>query len=105
MQRINFNQGWTFSRSGSDQSQSVNIPHDAMIHEQRDAAAAGGSAHAFFPGGLYRYEKSFHVPAEWEKMNVIFEFEGVYRNCNVLINGREAGGQIGRASCRERVLL
>ena len=38
---------------------------DAMITEERRADAPGGSGHGYFPGGIYTYEKVFHVPEEW----------------------------------------
>ena len=93
MQRHDFNKGWSFCKADSGGVSIVDVPHDAMIHETRDPSSAGGSAHAFFPGGLYTYEKAFYVPEAWRRQTVIFEFEGVYRNSKVLINGHEAGGR------------
>ena len=43
----------------------------------------------FSLGGNYVYEKTFQKPAE---EHVIFQFEGVYKNAKVYINGKEAGG-------------
>lgn len=87
-----FHDGWTFRRQGSESTQTVTLPHDAMIHERREPDGAGGSAHAFFPGGVYVYEKDFTAPAEWADQTVSFEFEGVYRKSSVAINGMRAGG-------------
>ena len=39
------------------------------------------------------YEKRFTAPAEWQEKTVSIEFEGVYRNSKVFINGKEAGGR------------
>ena len=88
---VNFNRGWKFHKSDSSVVQNIDLPHDAMIHEERDPKSAGGSANAYFPGGIYEYEKTFSVPQEWEQQNVTFEFEGVYKNSKVFINGVEAG--------------
>lgn len=83
MKKSSFNDRWLFNGTP------VTLPHDAMIHEARRADAECGSAGAFFPGGSYVYEKTFSRP---EAQHVIFEFEGVYKNARVFINGREAGG-------------
>jgi hypothetical protein len=86
MRAINFNDNWQYN------GKTVTVPHDAMIHEKRDAAAKSGSAGAFFPGGVYEYEKSFSVPQDWAEKSVTFKFEGVYKNSKVYINDKEAGG-------------
>ena len=83
MKRLDFNQNWTIS------GETVTLPHDAMIHELRTPDAACGSAGAFFPGKRYIYEKTFERP---KADHVVFQFEGVYKDAKVLINGREAGG-------------
>ncbi len=44
----------------------MTLPHDAMIHEKREAECESGSAGAYFPGGVYEYKKTFNVPTEWE---------------------------------------
>ena len=83
MKKVSFNQNWTCN------GQAVTLPHDAMIHEKRVPGHASGSAQAFFPGGSYVYEKTFAKP---DAEHVVFQFEGVYKNAKVYINGKEAGG-------------
>ena len=83
MKKISFNQNWTCNGAA------VQLPHDAMIHEKRVPGHASGSAQAFFPGGRYVYEKTFEKP---NAEHVVFQFEGVYKNAKVYINGKEAGG-------------
>lgn len=94
MQKSSFNKGWVFYRDGSTQRQSVDLPHDAMLFEQRRAKNASTEACANFDGGLYHYEKSFFVPEDWTGKHSALYFEGSYRNNTVLLNGREIG------SCR-----
>lgn len=89
MKRIAFNDNWTFNRQGYADKESVTLPHDAMIHGQRDPKNPSGSAGAFFPGGKYVYEKTFPRPAA---AHVLLQFEGVYKNAKVYINGQMAGG-------------
>lgn len=93
MNRMEFNEGWLFCRQGEADCIPVTLPHDAMIHEQRTAEALGGSGHGYFPGGVYVYEKTFTVPADWADKTVMLEFEGVYRHSTVCINGKKAGGR------------
>ena len=83
---------WVYYKEGSKYRQVVDLPHDAMIVEQRDPESLSGSAGAYFPGGIYIYEKTFDVPHDWSDKHILFEFEGVYQNSKVYINGLEAGG-------------
>lgn len=90
MKKVSFNTGWTCSASDGRKVE-ISLPYDAMIHEAR--APKGSSAgHAYFPGGTYTYEKRFYAPTEWKDQNVYLEFEGVYRNSVVLLNGTKVGG-------------
>ncbi|MGX8688880.1 MAG: glycoside hydrolase family 2 protein, partial [bacterium] len=52
----------------------------------------GGSGHAYFPGGIYEYEKTFEVTEDQAGKPMLLYFEGVYRNASVIVNGKEAGG-------------
>ena len=89
MKKFDFNNDWLFYKQGETEKKHVTLPHDAMIHEARCADAPGSSAHGFFPGGVYIYEKSFTAPADWEGKHVVFHFEGVYKNAVVCLNGKE----------------
>ncbi|MBN2389642.1 MAG: DUF4982 domain-containing protein [Anaerolineae bacterium] len=93
MKRSDFNHGWRFQKAGADQWQAVTLPHDAMIHETRDPQSPGGNAIGFCTGGVYVYEKTFAVPKDWQDKHVVFEFEGIYKNSKVYLNGRETGGR------------
>ena len=87
MLNIDFNRNWTYCREGEEVQIPVTLPHDAMLHEARQADAESGSAGAYFPGGIYLYRKEFDVPAEWAGRQVLVRFEGVYRNATVTLNG------------------
>jgi beta-galactosidase len=98
MLRKSFNEKWSFSKgtnafssfAPSDEAE-VNLPHDAMILEERNADCKNSNSTGFFPGGNYTYKKKFYAPKEYENKTVIFEFEGVYMNAMVYINGTFAG--------------
>ena len=82
MEKICFNRDWFCN------GQAVTLPHDAQISEKR-SADVGGSGHGYFPGGVYTYEKNFIAPSEWEGKRILVEFEGVYKNASVSLNGKE----------------
>lgn len=85
MKKVCFNTGWTCNGTP------VTLPHDAQILEKRNPAVSDGG-HGYFPGGIYTYEKTFTAPAEWEGKKVLVEFEGVYKNSTVSLNGNVVGG-------------
>ena len=82
MKTISFNDCWRCNGAP------VTLPHDAQITEKRTADGSTGG-HGYFPGGVYTYEKTFTAPAEWEGKEILVEFEGVYKNATVSLNGRE----------------
>lgn len=85
---VNFNDNWKYRHLNSDEEwQSVTLPHDAAMYERRSADAEAGVNTGWFEGKDYEYIKTFTVPADYENKNVIFEFEGVYHNAEVYING------------------
>ena len=92
MQRLDFCHGWTFCKQGCSGAAPVTLPHDAMIHEARDANNTSGSAQAFFPGEAYVYERTFTAPEGFENGRLVLEFEGVYKNAKVFVNGKPVGG-------------
>ena len=62
-----------------------------MLDEKRTQESLGGINVGWFEGFDYVYEKEFSVPQEYEDFRVVFEFEGVYRNAEVYLNGKRAG--------------
>jgi beta-galactosidase len=89
-----FNDGWTFGRLGETSTNGVTLPHDAMIGEQRAAREATGSHGAYFPGGRYRYAKSWTAPADLADRQLALFFEGVYGSTRVLVDGVEVATSI-----------
>src|SRR5205823_1348548 len=92
MRRISFNDGWEVRPKANRMDElsgeaaewaPVTLPHDAMIGTERSPAAAG--ANAYFPGGVWEYQKRFELPADSSSTTVL-EFEGVYRDAVVVVN-------------------
>ncbi|HKC47022.1 MAG TPA: hypothetical protein VKB63_05425, partial [Gemmatimonadales bacterium] len=69
----------------------LDVPHDWSIEgafsDTNPAGAAGGA----LPGGIGWYRKMFAVPARDSGRLVFIEFDGVYRNSEVWINGESLG--------------
>ena len=100
MLRHSFNHNWTFRKGtdrffgpGSDAAVPVTLPHDAMILEARDPNTPNSNASGFYPGGVYTYEKRFQVPAEDNNKDIYIEFEAIYMNATVTINGNVAANR------------
>lgn len=97
----NFGKNWSFhlgdirgaQEPGYDDSnwRSLRLPHDWSIEgefSKDNPAGAGGGA---LPGGLGWYRKTFNVAAEDSSSKVFIDFDGVYRNSEVWINGQYLG--------------
>ena len=95
MKKNNWNKNWLFYKEGcEDQVQHIDLPHDAMILEQRDPKTENGGATGFLPGGKYIYKKRFFTEDVLAAETALVEFEGAYRNTTVLLNGKEIGGRM-----------
>ena len=65
-----------------------------MIYEQRSRESVTAGACGYFLGGTYVYEKSFEAPVEWKGKKIILEFEGIYQQAQVYLNGQLTGTNI-----------
>ena len=88
--RVSFNQNWRF-RLNDSQWRQLNLPHDWSIEgefSEKHPAGTGGGA---LPGGVGWYRKTFTVPTTSKGKLIFIEFDGVYRNSEVWINGHYLG--------------
>lgn len=83
--------GWTCRHLGDTApGKTVTLPHDAMLAEPRTALSAGGTNTGWYEGYDYEYRRTLTVP-ENELADIhILEFEGVYHNAEVWLNGQKA---------------
>lgn len=88
MKRFDFCEDWQFSRDGGS-FKPVIVPHDAMLGARRGPDAPAASASGYFYGGTYQYRKEFRLDGENAEGTVLLEFEGVYRDARVRVNGIE----------------
>jgi len=99
--RSDFNANWKFFLGNIDQGMNVdyndsswrilNLPHDWSIEGEFSAdnpATPGGGA---LPGGIGWYRKNFSLQESDKGKLVFIEFDGVYMNSEVWINGQYLG--------------
>jgi len=99
--RDRLEQGWRFflgSKKNAHQAafndskwRSLDLPHDWSIEGTFDPKDPGGSSGGYLPGGRAWYRKTFALPRECADKRVIVEFDGVYMNATVWINGHKLG--------------
>jgi len=69
----------------------VNLPHDWSIELRPDQKNPSGSGGGYFPTGVGWYRKTFNAPKNWGNKAASIEFDGVYRNTTVYLNGYKLG--------------
>jgi hypothetical protein len=67
----------------------VDLPHDWSVEFPFSPTHASGTG--FLPGGTGWYRKSLVVPETVQGQRVAVEFDGVYRNSDVWVNGHHLG--------------
>ena len=83
--------GWTCRHLGDTApGKPVTLPHDAMLAEPRTAISAGGTNTGWYEGYDYEYQRTLTVPENELADTHILEFEGVYHNAEVWLNGQKA---------------
>lgn len=94
-----FNQGWKFTLSDAAGAQNqtfddskwenLSLPHDYSIDQEYSTSNEGESG--FLPGGIGWYRKTFSLDESVQGKNVRIDFDGVYMNSDVYINGHHLG--------------
>jgi beta-galactosidase len=101
--RDSFDFGWKFLQGDAAGAQlpgfadagwrDVDLPHDWSIEGPVDQNAPSSGSGAYLPTGVGWYRKKFRVPAEDRDRVAVLEFDGVYQNSEVWINGQYLGGR------------
>ncbi|WP_347840730.1 sugar-binding domain-containing protein [uncultured Draconibacterium sp.] len=95
-----FNFNWRFHYGDIENGQEVEasdanwkevrLPHDWSVEQSFTQENTAGAT-AFLPGGIGWYKKTFSVPKDWSDRITWIEFDGVYSNSEVWINGQYLG--------------
>ena len=67
----------------------VTLPHDTMLSEPRTELSAGGVNTGWYEGRDYLYTKAFTPDHTLAGQTAVLEFEGVYHNAEVWLNGEK----------------
>ena len=94
---------WTFhlgdvagaEKAGFDDAEwrTLDLPHDWSIELPFDPTYPGGGSVGYLPGGLGWYRKTLTIPEGSKGKKVFVDFDGVYMDSTVWINGHLLGGQ------------
>ncbi|MFC3120473.1 glycoside hydrolase family 2 TIM barrel-domain containing protein [Agaribacter flavus] len=98
--RINFDQNWRFLKQDGrfhlpelDDSEwrQLDLPHDYSIESEfsRDHQ----KRHAFLAGGTAWYRKTFTLSEEDKRKRVELQFDGIYFDAEIWVNGHSVGKQ------------
>jgi hypothetical protein len=69
----------------------VRVPHDWSTEEP--FRADHGSGNGYAAGGIGWYRKHFTLDPAWQRRAITVEFDGVYANSEVWLNGQFVGGR------------
>ena len=95
----NFNEDWKFYLGDASNAESlsfddskwtgVNLPHDYSIHQEfnRNLEAESG----YLPGGIGWYRKHFSLTSDMQNKEFRLDFDGVYMDATVWVNGYRLG--------------
>lgn len=99
-ERVNFDDDWLFCLADSASMSApgyqdgswrrLNLPHDWSIESDFLVSAPAGSGGGALPGGVGWYRKHFTCQKETGKRYYI-QFDGVYQNSTVYLNGKALG--------------
>ncbi|WP_372757228.1 glycoside hydrolase family 2 TIM barrel-domain containing protein [Mariniflexile sp.] len=94
---IDFNADWKFTLKDNPEFSNpeieisnwkpVQIPHDWAFEKGISENGAQGASGGYFDGGIGWYQKTFEFSDTWKNKLVTIEFDGVYMNSEVWING------------------
>ena len=96
-----FNDNWKFQIGDVSGAENISfddsawrklsLPHDWSIEQPFNQSSAAGSGGGYLDGGIGWYRKTFYLPDSTSGKRVTIQFEGIYMNSTVWINGQELG--------------
>jgi beta-galactosidase len=99
--RITFNNNWKFYLGENSDAaiasfddknwRTLQLPHDWSIELPFDSASPTGTGGGALRGGIGWYRKTFTLPQTDKAKNIFIDFDGVYCNSEVFINGHSLG--------------
>ena len=105
--RESFDFGWRFAKGDFPNAaaaqpafddraagwRALDLPHDWSIEGPYDKNAPSGNHGGYLPTGIGWYRKTFRLPESARGKIITIQFDGVYENSTVWLNGHELGTQ------------
>lgn len=98
--RDSFDFGWKFFKGDAPGAQlpdfadegwrALDLPHDWSV-EGPFSEQPGSGTYGHLPGGIGWYRKRFHIPQAYNDRKIWIEFDGIYQNSEVWVNGQYLG--------------
>ena len=98
---MNFDKGWRFTLENPAEAydpnqddtswRSLDLPHDWAIEGNFSEDNPSGTGGGALPGGIGWYRKTFTFTPSMKGKQVYIDFDGVYMNSTIYINGHELG--------------
>ncbi|MBQ0022132.1 MAG: DUF4982 domain-containing protein [Prevotellaceae bacterium] len=96
-----FTEGWKFqlgdvkgasaAKFNDGEWRTLNLPHDWAIEGDFSKDNPSGTGGGALPGGIGWYRKTFMLNKEEKGKRIRIDFDGVYMNATVYVNGKELG--------------
>ena len=100
-QVLNFNKDWTFhlgEMKGAEATdfddsdwRTLNLPHDYSIEQDFNLSSEAKAGGGFLDGGPAWYRKTWVIPASMAGKRITIDFDGVYMDSDVYVNGKHVG--------------
>jgi len=100
-QRLSMDLNWAFTRDDTAGAQDpvfddsgwrlLDVPHDWSIEGPFAETNSMGGSGGFLPAGIGWYRKHFATPAAFKDKRVSVQFDGVFMNADVYLNGHQVG--------------
>ena len=100
-QRLTADFGWTFMKGDQPGAEkpdfddsawrNLNLPHDWSIEGPYTQSDPTGGSGGSLPTGVGWYRRTFVAPEAWRGREIFVDFDGVYQNSDVWLNGQLLG--------------
>lgn len=101
--RESFDLGWRFAKDDHPGAENpafndtawraLDVPHDWSIEGPYDKDAPTGGPGGYLPTGIGWYRKTFRIPETAQGKKITIQFDGVYMDSTVWLNGHKLGTQ------------
>jgi beta-galactosidase len=100
-QRLSMDLNWAFTKGDPAGAQNpafddrnwrkLDVPHDWSIEGPYDRTNSTAGSGGYLPAGIGWYRKHFATPANFKGKQVSVQFDGVFMNADVYLNGHQIG--------------